>query len=108
MSKPETIKIDEIEYVRKDAIHPITTGALRIVILQRGWVFVGRFTRTGNDCLLTNAAVIRIWGTTKGLGQIAEGGPTSITVLDRCPDVRFNELTTVAYIDCVESKWTSL
>jgi len=103
--KPETIKIDEIEYVRKDAVQPKTTGSLRIVILQRGWVGIGRFTQIGSQCTLTNAATIRIWGTTKGLGEIAVGGPTSKTILDECPTIRFHELTTVATIDCVESKW---
>lgn len=105
MSKPETIKIDEVEYVRRDTVRPTTTGSLRIVIFQRGWVAVGRYHQEGHQCVLKNAAVIRVWGTTKGLGEIAEGGPTTKTILDGCPDIRFNELTVVATIDCVESKW---
>ncbi len=43
-------------------------------VLQRGWVMVGEFSKVGSDCSLTNAAVIRYWGTTKGLGEIAENG----------------------------------
>ena len=78
---------------------------VRIVILQRGWVMVGRYLRAGDDCALTNCSVIRLWGTTKGLGEIAEGGPTSKTVLDKCPTARFHALTIVASLDCVESKW---
>ena len=47
MSKPETIKIDEVEYVRKDVvIQP--QGDTKIVILQRGWVMIGKFQRCGN------------------------------------------------------------
>lgn len=77
----------------------------QIVILQRGWVFVGDLTRVGNNCTLKNAAVIRIWGTTEGLGEIASGGPTENTILDQCPTVRFHYLTMVAQIECEGSKW---
>lgn len=104
--KPETIKIDDTEYVRKDAA-PKTNGIIRIVILQRGWVMAGYYTKDGSDCKLEKANVIRIWGTTKGLGEIAEGGPTSSTKLDKCSIVRFHELTVIATIDCVEEKWAS-
>lgn len=107
MSKPEVIKIDEVEYIRKDAARPATTGDIRIVILQRGWIMVGRYSQDGQNCKLSNASVVRIWGTIKGLGEIAVNGPTSKTVLDKCPDVRFHELTVIATIDCVESVWST-
>jgi len=78
----------------------------RIVILQRGWVMVGRWSQDGEDCVLTDAAVIRVWGTKRGLGEIAEGGPTSSTILDRAGTVRFHILAVVASIDCEEAKWS--
>ena len=78
----------------------------QIVILQRGWVFVGLMKRIGNECELTDAATIRNWGTTKGLGEIAEGGPTAKTVLDLCPTVRFHWLTVVGIIECHEQNWS--
>ena len=105
MSKPNSIKIDDVNYVREDLASPKPSGEIRIVILQRGWICVGRFTQEGSQCKLTNASTIRQWGTTKGLGEIALDGPTSKTILDKCPDVKFHELTVVATIDCVESKW---
>lgn len=79
----------------------------KIAVLQRGWVYVGRFSRSGDECLLTDAACIRVWGTTKGLGEIAANGPTSKTVLDPCPDVRFHVLTAVLLLDCASEKWAS-
>ena len=106
MGKPEVIKIDEVEYVRKDSM-PKATGEIRIVILQRGWVVVGRFSQVGSNCKLTNANIIRTWGTTKGLGEIAMNGPTSKTVLDRSPEINFHELTVIAMINCVESAWNT-
>jgi len=78
---------------------------VRIVILQRGWVMVGRYSEKGDECMLTDCSNVRIWGTTKGLGEIAECGPTSSTKLDKQPVTRFHKLTVIATIDCVESKW---
>jgi hypothetical protein len=78
----------------------------QIVILQRGWIFVGKMTRIGNECELTEAATIRNWGTTKGLGEIAENGPTPNTKLDPCPMVRFHYLTVVGVIECNEKNWS--
>lgn len=81
-------------------------GDCRIVILQRGWVMVGKFERDGSECKLHNAKVIRKWGTTKGLGEIAKDGPTGGTTLDPCNGlVEFDYLTVIATISCDEEKW---
>lgn len=90
-----------------DCSADIIDGGVRIVILQRGWVMVGRYFRLGSRCKLTNAAVIRCWGTTKGLGELASGGPIKDkTILDECPDVEFHELTVVAEVLCEQKKWS--
>jgi len=81
-------------------------GDYKIVILQRGWVMVGKFERIGSDCKLHDAAVIRNWGTKKGLGEIASGGPTKETVLDKCNGlVEFDYLTVVATISINAEIW---
>ena len=38
MSKPDTIKIDEVEYVRKDTQEGFK-GDIKIVVLDRGFVY---------------------------------------------------------------------
>lgn len=76
----------------------------QIVILQRGWVVVGDLYKEGQDYTLENASVIRSWGTTKGLGEIAENGPNDKTILDPSPKMRFHELTVVAMMEC-SKKW---
>lgn len=81
---------------------------VKIVILQRGWVFVGKFSQEGSKCKLTDASNIRTWGTTKGLGELASDGPTSSTKLDKINDVTFHELTSVAIIDCDDKVWKKL
>lgn len=75
----------------------------KIAILDRGWVVVGKYSTDGDFHYIDEGAVIRNWGTTKGLGEIAENGPTESTKLDKCPKVSFKNL--VALIDCSESKW---
>ena len=83
------------------------TGDIKIVVLQRGHVAVGRFSQDGETCKLIGASIIRYWGTTKGLGQIAFEGPTDKTKLDKCPDISFHIMTSILLMDCVEETWES-
>lgn len=104
MPKIKSITVDGVEYYSQKPKE--NEGDLKIVILQRGWILVGKFERKGSDCKLSEASVIRSWGTTKGLGEIAENGPTSLTKLDPCHGlVEFDYLTVVATIACNEEKW---
>ena len=110
MSKPDTVTIDDVKYVRADSIigRNELSSDIYIVVLQRGFVAVGRRSKNeAGDYVLTDAANIRIWGTTKGLGEIAEGGPTEKTVLDKCPPIEFHPLTAIMHITCKEDKWAS-
>src|ERR1017187_3502853 len=66
---------------------------LKIVVLQRGWVLIGEYFKTGCMIELRKPQVIRTWGTTKGLGELAITGPTSSTRLDPTNTVSFHELT---------------
>lgn len=87
---------------------PNYTGDVKIVVLQRGWVYIGRFTRAGNDCRLNNAYCIRVWGTTKGLAELINGA-TSSTKLDKCDGVvEFDWLTVVCTLTCDASKWPNV
>lgn len=89
----------------KEFVAVSETGSVKIVILQRGWVFVGRYSEESDYGILTSAQCLRNWGTSKGLGQIAADGPTKDTKMDAHGTVRFHKLTTVALIDCVDEKW---
>lgn len=105
----ETIEVNGKKYVSEADYKNKNGNAVpskkQIVILQRGWVAIGDYSVTKDECLLSNAAVIRVWGTKKGIGEIAEGGPTSTTKLDPCPDLRFHPMTMIARIDVNENKW---
>lgn len=100
------IEVNGVAYVPKNSQKVQYNGDIKIVVLQRGWVMVGRLERDGSECILNNASVIRNWGTTKGLGEIAGSGPTKDTKLDPTSgQVEFDYLTVVATISCNESVW---
>jgi hypothetical protein len=84
----------------------VADGGVKIVVLQRGWVAVGRYSQSGNDCRLDDAAIIRTWGTSKGLTELVKGPVEGKTVLDKSSlPIRFHELTVVLTLDCEESGW---
>jgi hypothetical protein len=102
------ITVNGVSYVVKGSQEKEITGDIKIIILQRGWIMVGRFEKNGTDCKLHDASVIRSWGTTKGLGEIAKNGATDKTILDKCYGVvEFDYLTVVAMVTCEAKKWLS-
>jgi hypothetical protein len=93
--------IDGIEY------RPVTDSSspVKIVVCDRGFVLVGRVEIKDSYVTISDCSCIRNWGTSKGLGEIASGGPTSSTKMDAQPTTRVHELQVVQLIDCEASKW---
>jgi len=110
----KTITINNEVYVAKADVDKAMKGSkvaptkIQIVVLQRGWVAIGRFSQVKENCHLTNAYIIRTWGTERGLGQLAIEGKQTNTKLDKCADLHFHELTVVFRMDADESKWGEL
>lgn len=82
-----------------------TERPVRIVIGPRGWVWVGYYSREGEDVTLTSARCIRRWGTTQGLGELATG-PTSQTTLDKAGTVRIPAALAITY-DADAAGWAA-
>ena len=78
----------------------VPSGKRAIIVLQRGWVAVGKYAQDGDVGSLKGASIIRRWGTTKGLGELAEAGPQKNTVLDACPDISFHVREVVLAMRC--------
>lgn len=80
-----------------------------IFVMERGFVLVGRPDPEQRDGLfvkLQDCAVIRRWGTTKGLGQLAKEGPQTNTILE--PEPSGTEIKATAIyrrIPCNDTKW---
>lgn len=78
----------------------IKASPLEIVVLDRGWVFVGNTTRKAETLEITNARCVRVWGTTNGIGQLALTGPTPSTRLDPAGNVSAPLKSVILTIAC--------
>ena len=84
-----------------------TEHGLQIVVLDRGFVYVGEVTTDAHWVVIRNARCVRVWGTTEGLGQLAEDGPTERTILDRAGQVRAPIGALISLTACRRGAWTS-
>lgn len=74
----------------------------KIYVVESGWVFLAdNAVDSGETLFLSGVSVIRSWGTTKGLGEIALNGPTKETVLDACGQVDVPKGKVLFTIPCV-------
>lgn len=105
--KNTIITIDGVEYIPVADAGPRPESTKSILILQRGWVFVGDLSRDddGEEFILSNAQNVERWGTTEGLGQLALSGPTTDTVLRDAGTVRCHKLTVVCRLDVDPTHW---
>lgn len=95
-----TMTLNGVEYVRKDSLPaqspPI--GEVRIVVADRGWVFVGNCQdHADGSVTITNCRNIRKWGTSTGLGELVNG-PKSGTVADNYGTVRTLPIACIAVV----------
>lgn len=79
---------------------------LQIVVADRGHVWVGRVAASiGSSLLIKRARVVRRWGTSRGLNQLAVEGPQADTRLDAPADVIVAKRAIIARIPCTASTW---
>jgi len=83
-----------------------TLQGMAIVVLDRGFVYVGCVTIEGDWCVITEARNIRHWGTKNGLGELVNG-PLKETKLDFVGNLRAPLRAVISLIDVNESKWKS-
>ena len=78
-------------------------GQRIILVLQRGWVAVGIYSQAGEVATLSDASIVRRWGTTAGLGELAQKGPLDKTKMDRCPDISCHVREVVFAMRCSDA-----
>ena len=76
-----------------------------IVVVDRGFVYVGDVEIAGDWCNVTQAKNIRFWGTTEGLGELALKGPQKDTKLDMVGIVRIPMRSVISVIDTSGELW---
>lgn len=84
----------------------MTEHGKQIVVLDRGFVYVGDVSTDEQWCLIANAQCVRRWGTSKGLGELAAAGPLPNTKLDPAGTVRAPLRAVISLISCEASKWS--
>ena len=85
-------------------------GEIRILIIDGGRNIVGRLYRHPDLAFhwrVESSRIIRQWGTTEGLEQIANDGPTPNTKLDRACNVTVPFRAVVEILDTTEELWES-
>lgn len=83
---------------------------MNIYVMTNGFVVCGVPRDGGPGSLLTldTCGVIRRYGTTKGLGELADRGPLSDTIIDRDPDgTQLNLLYVMRALPCNEQAWSN-
>jgi hypothetical protein len=108
MSKPETLKIDDVEYIRKDSIsaQAVNSEGLVYVICrtESAGVFAGYlFEREGREVTLIDARRIWRWAGAASLSQLAMSGTSDP---DNCkfpePVDKVLLLEAIEILDCTE------
>ncbi len=77
----------------------------QIVILDKGFVFVGDVSIGQKWVTIRNAKNIRRWGTSNGLGELAKFGPLATTILDDSGLVRAPLHAMIGLIECEAKSW---
>lgn len=109
MTQPKTLMVDDVKYVREDSIKklPELTGDKQIVVVEGRWNLIGITSRNADgDLVIEDAKVIRYWGTTRGLGQLAMEGPTGKTKLDETGRVTVPAHAVIMLLDVNQKAWS--
>ncbi len=100
MSKAEVV-IDGERYVRA-----CDSGPIKIVVLERGFVYIGRVDVEGDPVVTIHGArsIVR-WGTTNHLGQLVDG-PLGNTKLGAPCTVQCRVGQIIHMIEVSQDAWT--
>jgi hypothetical protein len=78
-----TVEINGVKYVKES-----TSGEIKIVVLDNGFVYVGHYREEETGASLRGARNIIRWGTTEHLGELVDG-PLENTKLGRACNISF-------------------
>lgn len=87
MSKPETITIDDIKYVRADSITEKPNANRAVIVVDRGWIFAGDATRENGQIKLTRAIHVFRWESIGFDGMVANPKSNKVTLKPLANDV---------------------
>lgn len=85
--------------------HTTEDHGLALVVADRGFVWVGKARTTADWVEIEGARVVRRWGTSEGLNELAAKGPLTNTKLDAPADLKVSRKALIAVIPCEVDKW---
>ena len=80
MTKPTTIKINDVTYVREDAVPQAQKGNRAVVVVDRGWIFAGDVVRENGRIKLSRAIHVFRWESIGFDGMIANPKSNKVTL----------------------------
>lgn len=83
---------------------PTENHGVKLVVLDKGFVYIGQVTTDSIWCSITDARNIRYWGTTEGLGELCKG-PTSKTRIDLAGNIKAPMSSLILLMAVEEGKW---
>jgi hypothetical protein len=98
------ITINNEIYIKKSESE-YQSSPIQILVLNRGWNVIGNVKEKDGKTYITNASIIRRWGTTQGLGELAIKGKLPLTILDKCLDIAVDTANVIFVMNCDQSKW---
>jgi hypothetical protein len=98
-SKVKTITVDGVQYVPLQE-----TGPIKIVVIERGFVYVGRVCPNEKGCTIHGARSLIRWGSSQHLGELV-GGPLKETKLGASCTVLVTESQIIHMIEVDQNAW---
>jgi hypothetical protein len=80
---------------------------IQIVVADRGFIYVGEVSIDAEWVYIQKASNIRLWGTTKGLGELVNG-PLANTKLDKTGNLKLSRRALISLISVEENPWKSV
>ena len=80
MTKPNTVTIDDVQYVRADSVDVQPNGNRCVVVVDRGWIFAGDVARENGRIVLTRAVHVFRWDSIGFDGMIADPSSSKVTL----------------------------
>lgn len=110
VSKPESIMIDDVKYIRADAAVPEVVGDYAIVRCDRSGVYAGTIIKeNGREATVANARRLWYWSGAASLSQLAMEGtkkPSDCKFPCEVSEVRLKDV--IEIIPCTEAAKKSI
>lgn len=103
MSKPETITIDDVKYVRADAAQVKPNGNRNVVVCDRGWIFAGDVTRENGRIKISRALHVFRWESI-GFDGVIKNPKSNKVILKPLADVDMPESAEIFCVP-VDGEW---